>query len=46
MATTNRKRVGKAMDLLRDGRGPFVDREFRSAFGPNNALKGWSEQLA
>ena len=38
MAITNRERVGKAMDLLRDGLGPFVDREFRNAFGPNNAL--------
>ena len=28
MAITNRERVGKAMDLLRDGLGPFVEREF------------------
>ena len=38
MAITNRERVGKAMDLLRDGLGPFVDREFRNIFGPSNAL--------
>ena len=38
MAITNHERVGKAMDLLRDGLGPFVEREFRSAFGPNDAL--------
>ncbi|MXZ46491.1 MAG: ATP-binding protein [Chloroflexi bacterium] len=38
MAITNSERVGKAMDLLRDGLGPFVEREFRSAFGPNDAL--------
>ena len=28
MALTNHERVGKAMDLLRDGLGPFVEREF------------------
>ena len=28
MAITNRERVGKALDLLRDGLGPFVQREF------------------
>ena len=28
MATTNRDRVGTAMDLLKDGLGPFVEREF------------------
>ena len=28
MAMTNHERVGKAMDLLRDGIGPFVEREF------------------
>ena len=38
MATTNRERVGKAMDLLRDGLGPFVEREFRNAYGAENAL--------
>ena len=38
MATTNRERVGKAMDLLRDGLGPFVEREFRNAYGADNAL--------
>ena len=33
MATTNHERVGKAQDLLKDGLGPFVEREFRSAYG-------------
>ena len=28
MAITNRDRVGKALDLLKDGLGPFVEREF------------------
>ena len=27
MATTNHERVGKAMELLRDGLAPFVHRE-------------------
>ena len=30
MAITNQERVGKAMDLLRAGLAPFVDREFKS----------------
>ena len=30
MAITNQERVGKAMELLRTGLAPFVDREFRS----------------
>ena len=33
MATTNHERVGKAQDLLKDGLGPFVEREFRSVYG-------------
>jgi len=28
MAITNRERIGKAMDLLKEGLGPFVEREF------------------
>ena len=31
MATTNHERVGKALDLLRTGLGPFVDREVQGA---------------
>ena len=38
MATTNRERVGKAMDILRDGLGPFVERELRSVYGAAEAL--------
>ena len=30
MAITNQDRVGKAMDLLRAGLAPFVEREFKS----------------
>ena len=30
MATTNHERVGKALDLLRDGLKPFVEREMRT----------------
>ncbi len=32
MAITNNERVGKALDLLKDGLGPFVGREFLSAY--------------
>lgn len=32
MATTNHERVGKALDLLRDGVAPFVEREFASTY--------------
>jgi hypothetical protein len=30
MAITKNERVGKALDLLKDGLGPFVEREFRN----------------
>ena len=30
MAITNHERVGKALDLLKTGLAPFVEREFRS----------------
>ncbi|MDE0344143.1 MAG: Swt1 family HEPN domain-containing protein [Deltaproteobacteria bacterium] len=30
MATTNRERVGKALDLLRDGLAPYAEREIRA----------------
>ena len=33
MAMTNQERVGKALDLLRAGLGPFVDREVKGALG-------------
>ena len=31
MAVTNHERVGKALDLLKAGLGPFIDREVKSA---------------
>ena len=31
MAITNQERVGKAMDLLRQGLAPFVEREVQEA---------------
>jgi predicted AAA+ superfamily ATPase len=34
MAITNQERVGKALELLRTGLAPFVERELRNAFGP------------
>ena len=33
MAITNNARVGKSLDLLRDGLAPFVERELRSRYG-------------
>ncbi len=33
MAITNHERVGKALELLRDGLAPFVEREFTSQYG-------------
>lgn len=36
MAISNRDRLGKAMDLLREGLAPYVEREFRSKY-PNRA---------
>src|SRR5262245_12129209 len=32
MAMTNHERVGKAMELLKDGLGPFVERELKNAY--------------
>jgi predicted AAA+ superfamily ATPase len=32
MAVTNHERVGKALEVLKAGLGPFVDREFKSAY--------------
>ena len=39
MAVTNHERVGKALDLLRTGLGPFVEREFKTKFGAGWALE-------
>jgi predicted AAA+ superfamily ATPase len=32
MATTNQERVGKALDLLRDGLRPFIEREMKAQY--------------
>src|SRR5260370_11513139 len=40
MAITNHERVGKAMDLLKTGLAPFIEREFKNTF------KNQSEQQA
>jgi hypothetical protein len=32
MAINNHERVGKAMELLKQGLGPFVEREFRNLY--------------
>ena len=32
MAISNHDRVGKALELLKAGLGPFVEREFKNAF--------------
>ncbi|MHC5826054.1 MAG: Swt1 family HEPN domain-containing protein, partial [Nostoc sp.] len=33
MTVSNRERVGRVLDLLRDGLYPFVEREMRSIYG-------------
>ena len=33
MASTNHERVGKSLELLKAGLGPFVERELRAHYG-------------
>ena len=40
MAITNHERVGKAMDLLKQGLGPFVEREFKSSIQGSSPCRG------
>ena len=40
MAITNHERVGKALDLLKNGLAPFVEREFKAKFG-----NGWTVEM-
>ena len=40
MAITNHERVGKALELLKTGLTPFVEREFKSKFGD-----GWAFEM-
>ena len=39
MATTNHERVGKALELLKAGLGPFVEREFKAKYGGDWAFE-------
>ncbi len=41
MGTTNRERVGKALDLLGEGLGPFVEREMKSVHGDRWVEVAW-----
>ncbi|MGE3272851.1 MAG: Swt1 family HEPN domain-containing protein, partial [Chloroflexota bacterium] len=48
MAITNYERVGKALDLLREGLTPFVQRELQGHFGKywiTEATVGWPRDL-
>ena len=38
MAMTNRDRVNRSLELLRDGLAPFVEREFATAYGSTDSL--------
>ena len=40
MAITNHERVGKALELLKEGLGPFVEREFKAKYGD-----GWAFEV-
>ncbi len=33
MAITNHERIGKALELLKGGLGPFIEREMKNAYG-------------
>jgi predicted AAA+ superfamily ATPase len=39
MAITNHERVGKTLELLREGLGPFVERELRAKYGEDWAVE-------
>src|SRR5688572_29817145 len=48
MAITNHDRVGKALELLRDGLRPFVDRELEAKYGKywiTTVTSGWSRDV-
>ena len=46
MADTNNERVGKALDLLKEGLGPFVAREVKSALGKHQLSSAELQQFA
>ena len=41
MATSNHERVGRSLELLKDGLRPFVEREYEATYGEN-----WRVQAA
>ena len=48
MATTNSERVGKAMDLLRQGLQPFIERELQAQYGKywvSRVTEKWPNEL-
>ena len=48
MAITNHERVGKALELLRDGLRPFIERELSAKYGKywiTEVTKSWSHDL-
>ncbi len=48
MAISNYERVGKAMDLLRQGLQPFIEREFQAQYGKywiTTVTNGWRNEL-
>lgn len=48
MAATNHDRIGKALELLRDGLRPFVEREFEAKYGKywlTSVTSGWPRDV-
>ncbi len=48
MAITNQERIGKALDLLRQGLQPFIERELQSHYGKywvTNVTGAWRNEL-
>lgn len=48
MSITNYDRVGKALELLRDGLRPFIERELSAKLGKywiTKATEGWQPDL-
>src|SRR5450759_3827203 len=49
MAITNYERVGKSLELLRDGLRPFIERELSAKYGKNwitKCTEGWQNELS
>ncbi|HOI38950.1 MAG TPA: Swt1 family HEPN domain-containing protein, partial [Bacillota bacterium] len=49
MAVTNHERVGEALDLLKDGLAPFVQRELRARYGKywiTQATASWPSDVS